>query len=497
MDEGGGTRLAHVSVVVVTYNARPYLDDLLGSLDQQTFRDFELIFVDNASTDGACLPGRVIRSERNLGFAAGANLGARVATAPLVFFLNQDTVVHPKCLEELVAKIGDASICGAKMLFWHEPRILNSFGYGATRLFWCWDRGICEFDRGQYGEGEPLGACGGAMMVRRDEFLRLGGFDPKFFMYQEDVDFCHRAAIAGCRVALAERAIVYHKKDYGIHPRLLVHYRDPRNRLRSLIKNTSLPVLIWTALAHLMIEILYMGFLTLRLRKPHLAALRVGAILWNAVHFLDAWGDHERVARLRRVSDARFAARLGRRWLPDLPVRPPDHPSVWAEGAASIEVGAKRPPGLGTGWSKRIRHRWRRCRRISRYGLAYLKPGNILELAVSARRATSARIYWNGKAAGIVCAEPGPWRIVRIPLPGSKPRNRLLLEVEGELFVRTISSNPAYPCRMVSHEEHEDAARFGADHCVGRGRDGRGDRGGIPRGHDGPAVPGARGSAVR
>lgn len=426
--------MPRVSVVVVTYNARPFLEGLVGSLQRQTFRDFEIVFVDNASSDGTAdlLPGRILRMDRNLGFAAGCNAGVRAARAPLVFLLNQDTVLDPRCLEELVSAIGDADLCGAKMRFWHEPGILNSFGYGSTRLFWCWDRGLCEFDRGQYDETEDaLGACGGAMMVRRDAYLRLGGFDESFFMYQEDVDFCHRAAIAGCTVALAEKALVYHKKDYGLHPRRLVHYRDPRNRLKSLLKNVSLPVVLWVGLAHLLIEVLYMGYLTLRLHRPHLALLRAGAILWNVLHLPSTWAAHERVARLRRVSDARFFARLNRAWFPKFPIRPPDHKSVWNDGASEIDVGHKAPEGLGTGWGKSVRYRGRRARRIGSYGLAYFRRGIGLELTIAAVRPSTARVFVNGIAAGMVCAEPG-WRTVRIPIPFPRGRNRILLEISGE-----------------------------------------------------------------
>jgi hypothetical protein len=121
-------------------------------------------------------------------------------------------------------------------------------------------------------------------------------------------------------------------------------------------------------------------------------------------------------------------------------VRPPDYRSVWKDGAARIQLGTKSPEGLGCGWGRRVRYRWRRSRAVRRYGIAYLAPwneGDFLELEVASRAAATARVSVNGAVATV---EVGPeWRVVHIALPKSRARNRVLVKVEQPVFVRSIS----------------------------------------------------------
>ena len=116
-----------VSVVVVNFNGKKFLDGCLSSLERQTFRDFEVILVDNGSSDGSAefvrdrYPSVVlVETGKNLGFAGGTNAGIRVAQGEFIFTLNNDTVADPHLLEEIVQPIladPGVGMCGAKMLF--------------------------------------------------------------------------------------------------------------------------------------------------------------------------------------------------------------------------------------------------------------------------------------------------------------------------------------------------------------------------------------------
>ncbi|NLX99074.1 MAG: glycosyltransferase family 2 protein [Rhodopirellula sp.] len=211
------------SVIVVNYNGIALLADCLNSLAAQTYRDFEVIFVDNGSSDGsvaqavALMPDvRIVALNENLGFAGGNNAGIRRAQGSNIVLLNNDTLVDPHFLEELVRGVD----CGRRVGM-VAPKILNY--YDRTRidsvggLVLCRDglgqgRGRGERDEGQYdGLGEVLVPSGCAALFRRELLDECGLFDERFFAYCEDMDLGLRACWAGWVAVSAPEAVVYHK----------------------------------------------------------------------------------------------------------------------------------------------------------------------------------------------------------------------------------------------------------------------------------------------
>jgi GT2 family glycosyltransferase len=246
-----------LSVVIPSYDGRPMLAACLQSLRSQTLaRDaFEIVVVDNGSVDDteawlrAAHPDVcVIREARNLGFAEANNRGAAMARGERLVLLNNDAVAGPRFLEALeqAASASSAPVAvagrildagGAEIEFGGSD--IGGFGFGFQRS--SWQAGFAECADG----GELPFACGGAMLIRRADFVQLGGFDPDYFAYYEDVDLGWRLWLSGRRVVYARDAEVRHER-HGTGRRFSDrwrHFHWYKNALQTLVKNVEEPYL--------------------------------------------------------------------------------------------------------------------------------------------------------------------------------------------------------------------------------------------------------------
>ena len=297
------------SVAVINYNGRSYLEELLGSLERQTRPPLETMLVDNASRDESlayverAFPWvRVLPQERNLGFSRAANLAAEAARGTWLVLLNTDLRLEPEWLAELVAAAeSDPSIAAvsSKLRLYGQPRRLNGVGGRMNRLGYTWDRGMGEEDRGQYDQSrEVLFACAGAALFHRSRFREAGGFDPRFFMYHEDVDLCWRLWLRGFRVVTAPRAVAYHhlsastREDRGLLWREIL---GERHNLRSLLKNyegANLVRALW-------------DIMTLP-QPPRRKWAQLGNLAWNLRRLPETLRLRRRIQRERRVTDGQL-----------------------------------------------------------------------------------------------------------------------------------------------------------------------------------------------
>jgi GT2 family glycosyltransferase len=245
---------ATVSVVIVNWNGRHYLETCLASLAAQSYPATEIILVDNGSTDGSVAwvaeyhPFvRLICNERNLGFAAGNNQGLRAANGTYVALLNNDVWAEPGWLAALVAAAAPPCVgsVASLMLFADRPQVINSAG---VCVDWCgvsWDRAGGEALADQPQEVTPVfGASGGAALYRREMLLALGGLNDSYFMYLEDVDLAWRARWAGWEAVLAPKARVrhVHSGSSGQGSALKTYYLA-RNKIHLLLTNYPWPFL--------------------------------------------------------------------------------------------------------------------------------------------------------------------------------------------------------------------------------------------------------------
>ena len=254
-----------VSVVIVTWNGRQHLDACLDAVTAQDGVRVETILVDNASTDGTVAYVRerypsvcVVPLRENRGFAGGNNAGVAEARAPLVAFLNNDTVAEPGWLQALVAGLderGGFALATSRIVYMHDPQIIDSAGDGFLRSGGAFKRlhGGRSTDAAE--TMEVFGVCGAACLMSKRVFDELGGFDEDFFASHEDVDLSYRARLLGYRVRYVPQAVVRHagSATLGRQSVRAVFYGQ-RNLEWVYLKNSPAAVLLRTALGHLLYD---------------------------------------------------------------------------------------------------------------------------------------------------------------------------------------------------------------------------------------------------
>jgi GT2 family glycosyltransferase len=259
--------MPEISVIIVNWNGRQFLPDCLSALRQQTFRDFETIFVDNASTDDSVEYVRVtfpevkiVALERNHGFSEGNIAGFNHASGETVVLLNNDTEAHPDWLEAIHRASQQFPAAGSfacKMMYFNDRARIENCGFQIDSAGIAAELGRDELDGAKWQSPcEVFGACGGAVAYRRRMLDEIGFLDPDFFMIYEDVDLSFRAQLSGFRCVYVPEAIVYHHYRSTIKkgPALQVFYSQ-RNIDFVYCKNLPLAFIFRSAPRRLLYEL--------------------------------------------------------------------------------------------------------------------------------------------------------------------------------------------------------------------------------------------------
>lgn len=239
-----------VSVIIVNWNGGDYLKKCIDSINAQTFRDFEVVLVDNGSIDNSAINLKqhyngfvnLIRNSKNMGFCGGNNVGIRSAKGELIALLNMDATVEPDWLERLVQSAEMNPQAG----MWACKVVLNSnsfrFDSAGGLMFYpdgvCRNRGWQERDIGQYErEEETLAPHGCAAMYRREMLEEIGLFDESYFAYLEDLDLGLRGQFAGWKCIYVPKAVVHHERSIalGNHSKTKAFLVE-RNRIWNMVK---------------------------------------------------------------------------------------------------------------------------------------------------------------------------------------------------------------------------------------------------------------------
>jgi GT2 family glycosyltransferase len=297
-----------VSVVIPTWNGAALLAVCLEALEAQTARDFEVLVVDNGSTDdspamvAAHFPWvQLIGLPENRGFSAAVNAGIAKARGDVVALLNNDTRADPRWVATLASVLAarpEIGFCASKMLSMADPRRLDNAGIDYRVDGFALTRGARELDGPAWSAPrEVFGACGGAAAYRRALLEDVGTFDERFFAYYEDVDLSFRARLRGWRCLYVPDAVVLHRQGASTVPSV----RDvlvPRNRLLTWIKNMPAPLLRRRVPAA-MRGLVAAAYSDARLGRAgaHLAGI-AGALRW----LRSVLADRAQVQRGRRVS---------------------------------------------------------------------------------------------------------------------------------------------------------------------------------------------------
>ncbi|MDO5424436.1 MAG: glycosyltransferase family 2 protein [Eubacteriales bacterium] len=266
--------MCKVSVVIPNYNGSKYLKDCLEALNAQTFRDFEVLFVDNGSTDDSlqkvsqyCQNVRVHRLSENFGFCKAVNIGVKMSKAPYVILLNNDTRVMPDFIERLVDAMErhpNCFSCAAHMYKMAEPEKTDDAGDFFCALGWAFSRGKDKPVTNYQKPCKIFASCAGAAIYRRELMVRLGLFDEQHFAYLEDIDLGYRARVEGYENRFEPSAVVYHVGSGTTGSRyneFKVRY-SARNNLYLIYKNMPLFQLILNAPLLLLGILIKLGFFT-------------------------------------------------------------------------------------------------------------------------------------------------------------------------------------------------------------------------------------------
>lgn len=207
-----------VTIIIPNYNGLAFMEPCMKALDNQNFKDFSVLVVDNGSTDGSVewlkehgIPAVFLKT--NTGFSGAVNVGIKKAATPYVILLNNDTKADPDYVGELVRAI-EASpkifSVSSRMIQMYHPDLMDDAGDMYSVLGWAYQRGV----------GQPLerynkpfkifSACAGAAIYRRQVFEEIGYFDEMHFAYLEDIDVGYRAKLYGYDNVYCPTARIFH-----------------------------------------------------------------------------------------------------------------------------------------------------------------------------------------------------------------------------------------------------------------------------------------------
>jgi len=233
--KGMGPNTPIVSIIIVNYNGKKHLEKCLKSIMKISYPNPEIILVDNNSTDDSIefvkntYPSVIIiKLDNNYGFAEPNNIGAKNAKGDFFLFLNNDTEVDPNFVGEMVKVLQqDSKIAICQSLLLKPNGEVDSSGDFIDTL------GRAYSSKDKVSEVKKiLSARGASMMIRKESFWDLGGFDKKFFASYEDVDLGWRAWIWGYKIVIVPNSVVYHKGGQTVKQNLQeVRFHGVKNSL--------------------------------------------------------------------------------------------------------------------------------------------------------------------------------------------------------------------------------------------------------------------------
>lgn len=297
-----------VSVIIVSYNSSATLPECFAGLARQTFRDFDVILVDNKSDErprrfieALSFPIQYLEMDENLGFAEGMNRGIAASRAPLVVALNPDAYAEPAWLETLVAaadRYPDIAAFGSLQLRANDPGRIDGFGdhYLISGQAWRGETLPPPTD----GPAYTFGVCAAAALYRADALRTLGGFDRRFFCFYEDVDLAFRLRLMGHQCAVIREAVVRHVGGASFEGKSdFAEFLMARNAWWTLLKNMPALLLPITALG-------FVGINVISAIRGKSAARRRG--FWEGLKQTGAfWSSRREVQNRRTISPAEVA----------------------------------------------------------------------------------------------------------------------------------------------------------------------------------------------
>jgi GT2 family glycosyltransferase len=323
-------RIPKVTVVIPHWNGEEILRRCLLSLKKSRYRDFQILIVDNGSSDNSVNMVKaefpdvsLIESPVNLGFAAGCNLGIRSSESPYVLLLNNDTEVDPGWLGPLVQTAESdlkAAAVQPKMLSIYDRRRfdycgaaggeIDIFGYpfARGRLF-----NTMEIDDGEYDQKrEIFWSTGAATLFKRSVLEKTGLFDDGFFAHMEEIDLDWRIQWTGYRIVFEPDSVVYHQTGGTLNEQQLKKMvLNHRNNLLMLLRNHTWITLLWLFSIRLLLEMSTLGFSLISGQWKRSLAIVIGffSVLLNWKIVVRG---RNQVSKIRCISEGKLLHRMYR-----------------------------------------------------------------------------------------------------------------------------------------------------------------------------------------
>ena len=313
-----------VSIIIPVYNGEPHLDELIENLVNQTYKKIEIITIDNNSTDNSLellkvlSKGktflRIFSNKKNEGYCGGCNKGIENAYGEFLLFLSQERIMNNDWIEKIVDEvnknektgcvIGKVEREGAS-----SPEYGHSYDvYGAVLI-----------------NGSPVESNlffgGGTVLIRKKILDEIGGFDPEFFIYQEDVDICWRIRLSGNKIKIVENAIcqnkgggisdTFHDSDKFqikfdselVNVPIYKFYYSQKNRIRTMLKNYSLKNVCKRIPISIMMIFLRGIFMSVKNKnKSYLTAVFKG-FFWNILYLNNTLQFRKKIQKNRIIDD--------------------------------------------------------------------------------------------------------------------------------------------------------------------------------------------------
>lgn len=310
-------RLPRTSIVIVNTDEIHHLQRCLPSIYTQNYPDYEVLVIDNASTDGSIAfiqqnfpQVRIIENQKNLGYAGANNVGFDNAAGDTVAVLNPDTRVEPDWLLELVLALEEdptAGLATPKILLMDDPSLINTCGNEITYSGLTVCRGLDQ-PADQFKEKEIVSAVSGAaFVIKRAVLDEIGGFDDRFFIYYEETDLCLRAMLAGYKCLYVPTSVVYHQ--YSFRYSSAKAFFQERNRYFAMLKALRWRTLMVLMPALLLAEILAWGYSAAH-GFDHLLS-KFKAYIWLAKNWQLVMAARRKVQATRVVDDRILIERFG------------------------------------------------------------------------------------------------------------------------------------------------------------------------------------------
>ncbi len=277
-----------VSIVIVNFNGKALLKRCLLTLLGTDYPNYDVVVVDNGSTDGTLAEMvtsfgtyslfKFVQNNKNLGHAAGCNIGARMTDGNYIVFLDSDIEFDSKnWLSELVKVMENNASVGlaqAKIVLSEDKRCLDYVCVAVDALgTWTATYGLKE--NGFKDAFEILAASSGCCIVRREVFEETGGFDAEYFIYDDDTDLSLRARLLGYKVMFVPSALVIHRSGILRGVSGLMLYHSSKNRIRTVLKNYELRNVWWKfSVLAFFTFIVSMGFFVMKKHAEAKATLR-------------------------------------------------------------------------------------------------------------------------------------------------------------------------------------------------------------------------------